>query len=147
MVRHRKIEVRIPAGVDDGGKIVVEGEGGPGQSGAPRGDLLLKVHVLPHPTFVRKGVDLHTTATVPLYTAVLGGEIVVTSPKGNKFALNVPVESQNGKVFRLSGQGMPLMANPNTRGDLYVKMEVVLPTNLSDTEKLLFTQLKEQRAS
>ncbi|HEX2914580.1 MAG TPA: DnaJ C-terminal domain-containing protein [Chloroflexia bacterium] len=144
--RQKRLEVRIPAGVDDGTKVKVAGEGGPGISGGPRGDLFLKVHVLPHPAFVRKGADLHTTATIPLYTALLGGEIIVSSPRGNKFALNVPSETQNGKVFRLTGQGMPVLSAPNTRGDMYVKVEVSLPSNLSDEEKQLFQQLKNLRS-
>ena len=143
--RQKRLEVRIPAGVDEGTRVKVPSEGGPGISGGPRGDLLLKVHILPHPAFVRKGPDLHTTATIPLYTSVLGGEIIVSSPKGNKFALNVPGETQNGKIFRLTGQGMPIL-NSNTRGDMYVKVDVVLPGNLSDAEKRLFQQLKDLRA-
>ena len=143
--RQKRLEVRIPAGVDEGTRVKVPGEGGPGVSNGPRGDLLLKVHVLPHPAFVRKGADLHTTASIPLYTAMLGGEIIVSSPRGNKFALNVPGETQNGKIFRLTGQGMPML-NSNTKGDMYVKVDVILPGNLSDAEKRLFQQLKDLRA-
>lgn len=143
--RPKRLEVRIPPGVDDGTKVKVPGEGGPGVSGGPRGDLLLRVQVLPHPAFVRKGPDLHTTATISLYTAMLGGEIIVASPKGNKFALNVPAETQNGKIFRLTNQGMPVLNAPNSRGDMYVKIEVTLPSNLSDTERQLFQQLKDLR--
>ena len=143
--RSKRLEVRIPAGVDEGTRVKVPGEGGPGISGGPRGDLLLKIHVLPHPAFVRKGADLHTTATIPLYTAMLGGEIIVASPRGNKFALNVPSETQNNKVFRLTGQGMPVLSG-DSRGDMYVKVEVLLPGNLSDAEKNLIQQLKDLRA-
>lgn len=143
--RPKRLEVRIPAGVDDGTKVKVPGEGGPGVSGGPRGDLLLRVQVLPHPAFVRKGPDLHTTATISLYTAILGGEIIVASPKGSKFALNVPPETQNGKIFRLTNQGMPVLNAPNSRGDMFVKIEVTLPANLSDSERQLFQQLKDLR--
>jgi molecular chaperone DnaJ len=143
--RPKRLEVRIPPGVDDGTKVKVPGEGGPGLSGGPRGDLLLRIQVLPHPAFVRKGPDLHTTATISLYTAVLGGEIIVASPKGSKFALNVPPETQNGKIFRLTNQGMPVLNAPNSRGDMYVKIEVTLPSNLSEAERQLFQQLKDLR--
>jgi molecular chaperone DnaJ len=143
--RPKRLEVRIPPGVDDGTKVKVPGEGGPGLSGGPRGDLLLRIQVLPHPAFVRKGPDLHTTATISLYTAVLGGEIIVASPKGSKFALNVPPETQNGKIFRLTNQGMPVLNAPNSRGDMYVKIEVTLPSNLSESERQLFQQLKDLR--
>lgn len=144
--KSKRLEVRIPAGVDEGTKVKVSGEGRPGVSGGPAGDLLLVVKLLPHPAFTRKGSDLHSVANVPLYTAVLGGEIVVTSPKGNKFALSVPPETQNGKIFRLTGQGMPVLNGAvGARGDLYVKVEVALPSNLSGEEKRLFQQLKDLR--
>jgi DnaJ-class molecular chaperone len=145
--RLKRLEVRIPAGVDEGTKVKVANEGAPGLSGGPRGDLLLLVHILPHPNFVRKGADLHTTATIPLYVVVLGGEIIISSPRGTKFALNVPPETQNGKVFRLTNQGMPVLNSPTLRGDMYVKVDVTLPTNLSDREKQLFQELKDLRPS
>lgn len=143
--RPKRLEVRIPPGVDDGTKVKVPGEGGPGVSGGARGDLLLRIQVLPHPAFVRKGPDLHTTANISLYTAILGGEIIVASPRGSKFALNVPAETQNGKIFRLTNQGMPVLNVPNSRGDMYVKIEVNLPSNLSEQERQLFQQLKDLR--
>ncbi len=143
--RNKRLEVRIPVGVDDGTKVKVPGEGGPGIAGGTRGDLLLRVRILPHPAFVRKGADLHTTATLALYTALLGGELVVASPRGSKFALNVPAETQNGKIFRLTGQGMPVLNAPETRGDMYVKVEVTLPTQLSESERQLYLQLKNMR--
>lgn len=143
--RPKRLEVRIPPGVDDGTKVKVPGEGGPGISGGTRGDLLLRIQVLPHPAFVRKGPDLHTTANIPLYTAILGGEIIVASPRGTKFALNVPPETPNGKIFRLTNQGMPVLNVPNSRGDMYVKIEVSLPSNLSEQERQLFQQLKDLR--
>ncbi len=143
--RQKRMEVRIPAGVDDGTKVKIAGEGAPGFAGGPRGDLLLRVQILPHPAFVRKGADLHTTTTIPLYTSVLGGEIVIASPRGNKFALNVPSETQNGKVFRLTGQGMPVL-NSTGRGDMYVKVDVILPVNLSEAEKQLFQRLRDMRS-
>lgn len=145
--KSKRLEVRIPAGVDEGTKVKVSGEGRAGISGGAKGDLLLVIKLLPHPAFTRKGTDLHAIANVPLYTAVLGGEIIVTSPKGSKFALSVPSETQNGKIFRLTGQGMPLLNGaPNARGDLYVRVEVVVPSNLSSEEKRLFQQLKDLRS-
>ncbi len=143
--RTKRMEVRIPVGVDEGTKVKVTGEGAPGMSGGQRGDLLLKVRMLPHPAYVRKGTDLHTTASIPLYTALLGGEIIITSLKGSKFALNIPPETQNGKAFRLTNQGMPVLNTPAQFGDMYVKVEVMLPANLSEKEKQLYQQLKDLR--
>jgi molecular chaperone DnaJ len=142
----KRLEVRIPAGVDEGTKVKVSGEGKPGISGGANGDLLLVVRLVAHPAFTRKGADLYTTASVPLYTALLGGEIIVTSPKGTRFALSVPGETQNGKIFRLAGQGMPVLnGSASARGDLFVKVEIALPTSLSEKEKQLFQQLKQLR--
>ncbi len=143
--RNKRLEVRIPAGVEEGSKVRVAAEGGSGLHGGPRGDLFLKVHIMPHTVFERTGPDLHTTVTVPLYTAILGGEASVPSPKGGKFILNVPSDTANGKVFRLSGQGMPMINQPATRGDLYVKVNVSLPTSLSQEEAELFRRLRDIR--
>lgn len=141
----KRLEVIIPAGVEEGSKVRVAGEGGPGLNNGPRGDLYLKIHLLSHPIFERKGVDLHTTITIPLYTAVLGGEVIVPSPSGRKFALTVPSETPNNKIFRLTNQGMPKLNVPKQRGDMYVKVEVTLPTNLSDEERDLFERLRQIR--
>lgn len=143
--RSKRLEVRIPAGVEEGSRVRVAGEGGSGLGGGPRGDLYLKVHILPHPVFERKGADLHTTVLIPLYTAILGGEVIVPSLKGGKFGLAVPSDTQNGKIFRLTSQGMPLLNQPGARGDMYVKVEIVLPSNLSDEEKALFRRLRDLR--
>jgi DnaJ-class molecular chaperone len=143
--RQKRLEVRIPVGVEEGSKVRVAGEGGGGIGGGPRGDLMLKIHVLPHPVFERKGPDLHTTVPIPLYTAMLGGEVIVPSLKGGKFGLSVPSETQNGKIFRLGGQGMPTLNQPGVRGDMYVKIEIVLPSNLSDEERALFKRLRDLR--
>jgi len=102
----RRLEVKIPPGVDTGSRIRIAGEGEPGVGGGPRGDLYLKVEVIPHPVFQREGDDLKITVDVPLLTAILGGEVEVSTLKG-KVALRVPPETQNGRVFRLTSLGMP----------------------------------------
>jgi len=99
--------------------------------------------VRPHPAFERKGDDLFTEVEVPLVDTILGGEAEVPTPKG-KLVLKIPPETQNGKVFRLGGQGMPHLGGSG-RGDLLAKIRVVIPTNLSDREKDLFRQLKDLR--
>jgi molecular chaperone DnaJ len=142
LLRPKRLEVKIPPGVRDGSKVRIAGQGGQGYGGA-KGDLLLVVKVLPHQTFERKGDDLHVEVPVPLATAMLGGEVGVPTLKGN-VALKVPPETQNGKVFRLSGQGMPHL-NDSSRGDIFAKVKVVLPTKLTQQERQLFEQLRGYR--
>ncbi|MEO8285394.1 MAG: J domain-containing protein [Chloroflexota bacterium] len=142
VTRTKKIEIKIPAGVHTGSRIRVAGEGGLGSGGGGKGDLYLKVHVLPNNKFERKGDDLNTTVTTPVYTAVLGGEVEVPTPKGTKLALKIPASTQNGRTFKLTGQGMPSLKNPGKRGDLYARIDVQLPTELGDEEKQLYSELQ-----
>ncbi|HEY0069691.1 MAG TPA: J domain-containing protein [Chloroflexia bacterium] len=139
--RTKRLEVKIPPGVHTGSRIRIANEGGTGTGGGGKGDLYLRVTVLPNPRFERKGDDVYTNVTLPLYTAVLGGEVEVPTLKGTKLALKVPAGTQNGRSFRLGGQGMPHLKHPDKRGDLYARMEVQLPDQLSDQEKQLFTEL------
>jgi molecular chaperone DnaJ len=138
----KRIEVKIPAGVNTGSRVRVAGKGQPGYGGA-NGDLFLNIKVRPHATFERKGNDLHVNIPVALTMAILGGEVQVPTLKG-KLALKIPAETQNGRVFRLAGQGMPHLGK-STRGDLLAKVNVVLPTKLSEKEKELFRQIGEMR--
>ncbi len=138
----RRLEVKIPPGVKDGSRVRISGKGRQGRGGA-RGNLYLVLSVKPHPLFQRSGDDLHVEVKVPLVVAMLGGEVQVPSPKG-KLALKVPPETQNGRVFRLAGRGMPHLGN-SSRGDLLAKVNVTLPTSLSAKEKELFKQLGELR--
>ena len=140
----RRLEVKIPAGVKSGSKIRLGGEGMPGANGAPAGDLYLRVQVASHNLFERQGDDLYVEVPVGLYTAVLGGEVSVPTLKG-KLALRIPPEIQSGKSFRLTGQGMPRLNQENAFGDLYAKVRVVLPENLSAQERELFEKLAELR--
>ncbi len=140
--RLKTIEVKIPAGVHSGAKVRVRGEGSPGAPGQPRGDLFLVVTVLPHMRYERKGDDLSLSVPVPLYTMILGGEVRVPTLKGTSLALNIPPDTQNGRVIRLKGQGMPKLGDATKRGDLLVKTEAQLPKSLSDEEKALFEQLR-----
>ena len=119
------------------------GKGGPGYSGSSSGDLYLVVSVRPHHVFQRKDSDLHVEVPVSLSDAILGGEVDVPTLKG-KVALKIPPETQNGKVFRLAGQGMPRMGDTR-KGDLFAKVRVVLPAKLTEKEKELFRELKKLR--
>jgi molecular chaperone DnaJ len=138
----KRLEVKIPAGVSTGSRVRVAGKGQPGYGGAS-GDLYLVITVLPHRLFERNGDNLNTTIDVPLTVAVLGGEIQVPTLKG-KLALKIPPETQNGRVFRLTGQGMPHLGK-SVRGDILAKINVVLPTGLTEKEKELFRQLSKTR--
>jgi molecular chaperone DnaJ len=140
--RTRRLEVKIPPGVHTGSRIRVAGEGGPGYAGGGKGDLYLRVRVAPSKRFERKGDDLHTHVQVPLYTAVLGDEVNVPTPKGTKLALKIPAGTQNGRTFKLTGQGMPHLKQPDKRGDLYAIVDVQLPTELGEQEKQLYTELQ-----
>jgi curved DNA-binding protein len=133
----KRIEVKVPAGVRTGSRVRLAGKGARG------GDLYLKVTVKPHPTFERRGDDLLAGVPVPLTTAILGGEVQVPTLRG-KVALKIPAETQNGRTFKLAGQGMPNLGK-KSRGDLLARVKVVLPTKLSAKEKELFKQLGELR--
>ena len=140
----RRIEVKIPAGVHTGARVRIAGEGHPSAGAAPKGNLYLLVTVLPHPRFERHGDDLQTDAPVPLDDAVLGGEAELATLTG-KLMLTVPPDTQNGRIFRLAGHGMPKLGQPG-RGDLLAKVRVILPTNLTEQERELFRALKRLRA-
>ncbi len=140
--RVKRLEVKIPAGVKTGSRVRISGKGGEGYGGA-RGDLYLIVTVKPHPLFERQGNDLYVNVDVPLTTAVLGGEVKVATLKGN-LELKIPPETQNGRTFRLAGQGMPHLGK-TSRGDLKARVNILLPTNLSPEEKELFQKLNQLR--
>jgi DnaJ-class molecular chaperone len=135
----RRIEVKIPAGVTNGSRVRVAGEGREGLDGR-RGDLYLVVSVRPHDRFERKGDDLYVDVEAPLTTAVLGGEIEVQA-MDKKVALKLPPLTQNGRTFRLGGLGMPKL-NQAGRGDLYARVKAQLPQRLGDKERALFEELK-----
>jgi len=145
VIKPRRLEVKIPAGVKEGSKVRVAGEGNPGMGGA-NGDLYLIIKVAPHPLFKREGEDLLVDVPISLTTAVLGGEVQVPTLRGSKLALKIPPETQNGKIFRLTKQGMPRI-NDSTRGDMLARVSVVLPINLNEKERSLFEQLRTFRPS
>jgi DnaJ-class molecular chaperone len=140
----KRIQVKIPAGVDTGSKIRVAGEGQPGIGGGPRGDLYLVISVKPDPQFERKGDDLYTDIEVDLLTAILGGEVPVPLPDGRRLMLTIPPETQNGRTFRLTGKGMPRLRGEGN-GTLFARVKVVLPMHLTSEEKGLFEQLARTR--
>ena len=142
----RTVEVKIPAGATEGLRVRIAGKGEPGLGGAAAGDLYLIVSVKPHPLFERDGDDLRVKVPTPLYTALLGGEVMVPTPKGSQLALKVPPETPNGQRIRLAGQGMPHL-NGSGRGDLFAEVTVQLPKNLTSREKDLFAELARARGA
>lgn len=132
----RRLEVKIPAGVEEGARIRIAGQGL--QSTAGRGDLYLRVHLMPDPHFTREGTTLRTRVELPLATAMLGGEVQVPTPDGRRLMLRIPGGTAQGQSFRLKGQGMPVLGQPDARGDLYAEASVVLPTNLNAEQRSLF---------
>jgi molecular chaperone DnaJ len=146
VVRPRRLEVKIPAGARDGTRVRLAREGSAGMAGGPRGDLYVVVRVRPHPRFERKGDDLVTDVPVPLDDAVLGGEVEVETLNGKRIAIKIAPLTQNGRLIRLAGLGMPkLDGKSKEKGDLLAKVRVVLPEELSDRERELYEQLREER--
>jgi curved DNA-binding protein len=141
--KSRRLSVRIPPGVKDGQRIRLAGQGGPGSGGAPAGDLYLRVRVKPHPLYQRDGDDLRMELPVALHEALLGAEVTVPTLKG-RVSLRIPPETQNGRIIRLAGQGMPRTGGGF--GDLFVTVKVVLPTKLSDDEKDCVRKIGERHA-
>jgi curved DNA-binding protein len=142
----RNITARVPPGVDNDSRVRIAGEGGPGIGGGRRGDLYLRIKVLPHRRFERRGDDLHVKASVDLYTMLLGGEVRVPVMGGKTVTLKVAPGSQNGRTQRISGQGMPRLRAPESRGDLFITLEVALPTQLSERERELVEELRGMRS-
>lgn len=138
--RPRRLEVKIPPGVSTGSKIRVAKEGQPGIGGGPRGDLLLVVTVQPHTKFERRADDLYEDVDVPLTTAVLGGEVEVRTVTA-KVMLKVPPMTQNGRLFKLAGLGMPHLNKPG-KGDLHARVRIRLPERLSEEQQKLFEELR-----
>jgi DnaJ-class molecular chaperone len=144
----RTVDVRIPAGVGDGSRVRIPGEGEQGGSGGQAGDLYLRIRLTPHPKFDRKGRDLYTHVGVPLTTAILGGEADVPTLSGKPLRLKIPQTTQNAQVFRLKGHGMPAIGKDGERGDLYATVDVELPRELTPEQREHYEALKKlERAS
>lgn len=145
--RSRTVDVRIPAGVTDGSRLRVAGEGEPGTGGAKSGDLFLRIRLTPHELFERRGHDLYTRVPLALTTAVLGGETTVQTLSGKSLRLKVPPTTQNGQVFRLKGHGMPTAGKPDHVGDLYATVDVQLPKSLNPDVRAHFEALRALEAT
>jgi curved DNA-binding protein len=137
----RRIEVKTPPGARSGTKVRAAGAIPRGAEGQ-KGDLILVIKVAEDPRFERKGDDLSTEASIDLYTAVLGGETTAQTLSGNVI-LTIPPGTQAGQTFRLTGRGMPNLKNPAKKGDLFVRVKVKIPRNLSPRQQELFKELSK----
>lgn len=139
----KKLKIKIPAGVDEGTKLRIEGEGEAGDQGKPRGDLYVIVRVKKHDFFGRNGDNLYCEIQIPFTQAALGTTVEIPTLDGNE-RLNIPTETQPGEVFRMKGCGIKSLYS-NKKGDLFVKINVETPKNLSKEEKTLLQQLARLR--
>jgi curved DNA-binding protein len=141
-VNGKKIRITIPAGIENGQTIKIAGHGGQGVNGGPDGDLYIAFSIANHSRFKRLGNDLYTSIDLDLYSAVLGGEITIDTLDG-KVKLKVKPETQNGTKVKLKDKGFPVYKNEGQFGDLLITYSVKIPTNLTERQRKLFTQLSE----
>jgi len=141
-VNGKNIRITVPAGIENGQTIKIAGHGGPGINGGPPGDLYITFSIANHPGIKRLGNDLYIQVDLELYVAVLGGEITVDTLSG-KVKLKVKPEMQNGSKVKLKGKGFPVYKSDGQFGDLYITYKVKIPTNLTERQKSLFTELSK----
>lgn len=142
VTEERSLSVNIPAGIEDGTRIRLAGEGEAGFRGGPTGDLYIFISVKPHEFFQRDGADLYCKVPLSMTTAALGGQFEVGTLEGSQTRVKVPEGTQSGKQFRLKGKGMPVMRQA-AMGDLYIQIAVETPQNLSKRQRELLTEFEE----
>lgn len=140
--KSKQMSLKIPAGVDNGKRIVIRGMGDAGENGGPAGDLVVVLHVESHPFFERDGNDLYCAVPISIAQAALGCEITISALDGKKVTIKIPDGTENGKLLRIKGEGVPLTGS-SRKGDLYVKVIVQVPTRLSGKQKDLLKQYLE----
>ncbi|SDF74064.1 MULTISPECIES: molecular chaperone DnaJ [Thalassobaculum] len=140
--KEKTLSVNIPAGVEDGTRIRLQGEGEAGMRGAPPGDLYLFLNIQPHPLFQREGADIYCRVPLEMVTASLGGAIEVPTIEGKRAKVSVPAGTQTGRQFRLRGKGMSVLRSPS-RGDMYVEVAVETPVNLTDRQRELLEEFQK----
>jgi curved DNA-binding protein len=143
-VTGKNLRITIKPGVEDGQTIRLKGNGAPGANGGENGDLYITLRIAPDPRYTRQGSDLYVDTPVPVYLAALGGETLVHYP-GGQVKIKIKPGTQNGTLLRLKGKGFPVYNQANQHGDLFVKVNLQLPENLTDQEKELFRQLAQNR--
>lgn len=142
MVNGKNLRITIPAGIENGQTIKISGQGGPGVNGGPNGDLYITFSIPDTDKYKRIGSDLYITHNLDLYTAVLGGEIILETLSG-KLKMKVNPGTQNGAKVRLKGKGFPVYKKEGHFGDLYVTYHIIIPQNLTEKQKALFTELSQ----
>ncbi len=142
----KQIEAKIPKGVRTGSKVRIAGQGGPGMSGGPAGNLYLNITVGSHPRFVRDGDDLRVELPIDFYRAILGGEVSIHTFAG-EVLLKIPPLSQSGKKFRFRGKGLPNLEHPLQHGDLFAELSIVLPEDISEQEITTLRDLADKRGT
>lgn len=143
-INGKKLRLQFKPGIADGKAIKLAGKGGPGMNGGPDGDFYLRIHVRPHPSFERRGDDLHMNLRLEVQDAVTGRSEEIHT-LGGSVKLRIPPETENGKIFRLKGQGMPVYDKPGEHGDLYVTVTLALPRSLKPGEAEFFRKMAEAR--
>lgn len=144
-VNGQKLNLKIKPGTYSGQVLRLKGKGQPGRSGGEAGDLLIEVSIAPDPQFELKGKDVYMEVPVDLFTAVLGGKVQVAVP-GSPLQLSIPAGTDSGRLFRLKAKGLPVPeGSRELPGDLYVKVKITVPGQLTEEERRLFTQLAEMR--
>lgn len=144
-VGNETLKLKLKPGVRDGQKLRIKGKGSPGQGGGANGDLYLELTIKPHPVFERKEDDLYRDIPIMAYTAALGGKVTVPLLDGS-ISMTMPAGTNNGKVLRLKGKGMP-MYGKDSAGDLYLTVRLQLPEDLTKEELDLYEQLRKLRES
>ena len=142
----KTLEVDVPAGIDDGTRIRLSGEGEAGVRGGPAGDLYIFLSIKPHQFFQRQGADIFCRVPISMTTAALGGQFEVGTVDGGKTRVKVPEGTQNGKQFRLRGKGMPVMRS-NQVGDMYIQAAIETPQNLTRRQRELLQEFEEESSS
>jgi molecular chaperone DnaJ len=142
LTEERSLSVNIPAGIEDGTRIRLSGEGEAGTRGGPAGDLYIFLSVKPHEFFQRDGADLYCKVPISMTTAALGGQFEVTTLDGTQTRVKVPEGTQNGRQFRLKGKGMPVLRQSNV-GDLYIQVDIETPQNLTRRQRELLEEFEE----
>lgn len=145
VTRVRPVTVNVPAGVTDRGKLRFKGKGEPGESGAPAGDLYVVTHIKPHPYFKRDGADVVMELPITITEAALGTEVTIPVPGGERVKLKIAPATQDGAVHRLKGKGAPRLKGAG-KGDLKVKMKVVVPSKLTAEQKELLNRFESTRS-
>ncbi|WP_455477089.1 molecular chaperone DnaJ [Bartonella sp. B41] len=140
--KNRSLSVNIPAGIEDGMRVRLSGEGDAGICGGPNGDLYIFLSIKPHEFFQRDGADLHCRVPISMITATLGGEFEVSDLDGIKARVKVPEGTQNGRQFRLKGKGMPMLRQ-QARGDLYIHITIETPQKLTKEQRELLQKFEE----